>query len=197
MPADSVDREALLDTLLEVFQRKGYEGTSLAALAAASQRGKASLYHHFPGGKAEIVAILVRRSISALQDQAFRHLSASTSATERIGAFVDGFLAYTQAGNSNCLLVSLALTNPELLDASIAERFEQWESQLSNAYTDLAADNNHDRAGAKSARHRARATLARLYGSLLLSRLQHCGEHPAKSLRQTGKRLKKELRESQ
>ena len=197
MPGDSVNREALLDTLLEVFQRKGYEGTSLAALAAASQRGKASLYHHFPGGKVEIVAILVRRSISALQDQAFRHLSASAGAAERISACVDGFSAYTQAGDSNCLLASLALTNPELLDASIAERFEQWENQLSNAYAELAADNKHDRTDAKSARHRARATLARLYGSLVLSRLQRSGAQPGKSLRQTGKRLKKELRASQ
>jgi len=53
-------RDALLRQLGQVFRERGYEGATLTQLAAATGLGKASLYHHFPGGKAEMADVLVR-----------------------------------------------------------------------------------------------------------------------------------------
>jgi TetR/AcrR family transcriptional regulator, lmrAB and yxaGH operons repressor len=47
-------RKEAIAKLIPVFRKYGYEGTTLSLLSKASGLGKASLYHHFPGGKEEI-----------------------------------------------------------------------------------------------------------------------------------------------
>ena len=53
-----MSRETHLPTLFQLFRQHGYDGVSLAKIAAATELGKASLYHHFPGGKAEMMAAI-------------------------------------------------------------------------------------------------------------------------------------------
>ena len=48
-------RETYLPVLFRLFRHHGYDGVSLAKIAEATGLGKASLYHHFPGGKTEMV----------------------------------------------------------------------------------------------------------------------------------------------
>ena len=50
------ERADTLPALAEVFREYGYEGTSLARITKATGLGKGSLYHFFPGGKAEIMS---------------------------------------------------------------------------------------------------------------------------------------------
>lgn len=177
-------RENLLDLLLPVFRARGYEGASLAALASASGRGKASLYHHFPGGKTEIAASLVRRCVQELDQQVFGPLTGTPPALVRLVQSIDGFAAYTEQGKHNCLLAVLATTGPEHLDPAVTERFDHWQEQLRLALEDLGLR-------PKAAGRRARSLLSQLYGALVLDRLS--GRH--KNSRQTHKRLKKELQQ--
>lgn len=177
-------REGLLDLLLPVFRERGYEGASLAALASASGRGKASLYHHFPGGKSEIVANLVRRCVKELDQQVFGPLSGSAAPIQRLEQSIDGFALYTEQGKHNCLLATLAGTNPEQLDPAVAERFRHWQEQLGQTLEELGLR-------PKAAAHQARNVLSRLYGALVLDRLSD----QRTNLRQTQKRLKKELQQ--
>src|SRR5687767_6837809 len=51
-----VDRADLLPLLAEVFRSHGYEGATLALISQATGLGKGSLYHFFPGGKAQMAA---------------------------------------------------------------------------------------------------------------------------------------------
>ena len=50
----AVDDPALIARLTGVFRADGYDGASLTALAGAAGLKKASLYHRFPGGKAQM-----------------------------------------------------------------------------------------------------------------------------------------------
>ncbi|WP_440064173.1 TetR/AcrR family transcriptional regulator [Streptosporangium sp. OZ121] len=50
----SIDQARLLDLLLPVFREKGFDGTVIGDLSAASGLQRASLYHRFPAGKEEI-----------------------------------------------------------------------------------------------------------------------------------------------
>ena len=175
-------REGLLDALLPVFRARGFDGASLAALAHASGRGKASLYHHFPGGKSEIIASLIRRSVGELDQQVFRSLTSSPPPLIRLQQCIDGFADYTDQGKHNCLLSTLALTSPDQLDAAVNERFKHWQEQLGETLEELGMR-------PKAARHQARSLLTQLYGALVLDRLTD--RHS--NLRQTQKRLKKDL----
>src|SRR5437762_12723369 len=52
-------RAALLPVLGEVFRAHGYEGATLALITEATGLGKGSLYHFFPGGKAQMAAAVL------------------------------------------------------------------------------------------------------------------------------------------
>ena len=49
-------RERIVTATNELFRRRGYNGTSLKDVTVASGATTGSLYHFFPGGKAELAA---------------------------------------------------------------------------------------------------------------------------------------------
>jgi AcrR family transcriptional regulator len=55
-------KERILDSSGELFRRQGYMGTGVKEILAEAGAPFGSLYHHFPGGKAELGAETVRRS---------------------------------------------------------------------------------------------------------------------------------------
>jgi len=192
-PTPRLPPDELLNALLAVFGQRGFEGASLAELARASGRSKASLYHHFPGGKTEMIEHLVARCTQELEVQAFSHLRTEPGsnhggkkklagkARSALADFVDGFCAYLRAQNGNCLLATLALTQPELLGDTQKQRLADWQHLLNQTC---------EKAGhkPKAARRLAHASLAKLYGSLTLAAMGS-----SVSIDQTGKWLKKEL----
>ena len=54
--SSAAERAGILPVLAEVFRAHGYEGASLSLITRATGLGKGSLYHLFPGGKAEMAA---------------------------------------------------------------------------------------------------------------------------------------------
>ncbi len=178
--------DELLDALLSVFSARGFDGASLQDLARACDRSKASLYHHFPGGKAQMVDILVKRCQAAIDRQAFGplrqiNLAQSALSSEKanskkqhrprpdpeaartaLAGFVDGFASYLQQHQGNCLLATLALTQPTLLGEQQPTQLADWLAILTHACEDTGLK-------PKAARRLAQASLARLYGSLTLA----------------------------
>jgi AcrR family transcriptional regulator len=55
-------KQRILDSSGELFRRQGYMGTGVKQILAEAGAPFGSLYHHFPGGKAELGAETVRRS---------------------------------------------------------------------------------------------------------------------------------------
>jgi AcrR family transcriptional regulator len=55
-------KERILDSSGELFRRQGYMGTGVKEILAEAGAPFGSLYHFFPGGKAELGAETVRRS---------------------------------------------------------------------------------------------------------------------------------------
>jgi AcrR family transcriptional regulator len=53
-------RTRILDASGELFRRRGYSGTGLKAILAASDAAYGSLYYFFPGGKEELAAATLR-----------------------------------------------------------------------------------------------------------------------------------------
>ena len=176
-------REALLQVLRLEFETSGYDGTTLSQLASATGLSKASLYHHFPGGKAEMGATLLRESVAELEQLAFSKLTSKKPANERLTAFLNGFQDYTRDGEGNCLVLVLSTGNATRMHgATIASQYEEWLRRLTATYTE---------AGFKPKRAERLATelLSGLYGHLLTA---HITNEPKRFLQHV-KRLKKQL----
>lgn len=166
----SIDKSQLLAQIGQVFSNRGYDGATLVHLADATGLSKATLYHHFPGGKQEMAATLVRDAISRLQQLAFQHFH--TLPTEQAWpAFLQGFREYVQGGRSNCILAVFVHQNTAHEDIAdlmqqIHRQFADWHGVLADA---LAA------AGAKPkrARREAHEVMSRLYGALMIAKLHN------------------------
>lgn len=60
------DRRGLLDAAVAVFNESGYDGTSVAALAARLGLSKAALYHHF-ASKEELLETALAEALDGLE----------------------------------------------------------------------------------------------------------------------------------
>lgn len=175
----------LLPNILQVFLTRGYDGATLAHLAEATGLSKASLYHHFPGGKQEMAATLVRQAIAELHSNAFVPLQAGTP-PESLIVFIDGFAEYVQHGQSDCILSILGRHDTAHEDSKgirdeIAAQFSDWHTTLCQAF---------EGAGLKSKRaeRNAHVLMSRLYGALLVAKMHNKPELFARAI----KRLKKD-----
>ncbi len=171
MTQSAATKELLYGQLRDVFIQRGYDGATLTHLASASGLSKASLYHHFPGGKPEMAMVLLRFAITDLQRKAFRHLSSNAKPAERLVAFAEGFSEYTEGGERDCLLAVLShhLTAHEetaVHRAAIADQFKDWHTQVAAVY---------ETAGTKPKRaaRQAHDLLGSLYGALLNAKMHN------------------------
>jgi len=175
----SATKTELIATLDEVFRRRGYEGATLAELSRACGLGKASLYHHFPGGKDEMARVLLLRAGAELATRAYRHLDRPAPWHERLIGFVEGFSEYCDGGARNCLVAELAATAARVKFATeIEQQTREWLRQLTAVFAETGISQ-------KRARRRAIDLLNTLYGALVMARLTN----DPKPFRQTIRRL--------
>ena len=52
-------KETYIPSLMRLFRQYGYDGATLSKISQATGLGKASLYHHFPGGKDQMVEVVL------------------------------------------------------------------------------------------------------------------------------------------
>ncbi len=149
----------------DVFRQHGYHGASLTSISEATGLGRASLYHHFPGGKDEMVAaalddveaVLDERIIAALRE-------AGRSPAQRLQTMAEELTIFHEGGRAACLFAVLALTAPSL-QPRLSKVFARWLDALA----DLARESGRGRQDAQAA---AEAALTSLEGALILAAAQ-------------------------
>ena len=57
-------RADIVTQLVDLFFRHGYNGTTLSLISSGTGLGRASLYHHFPGGKEEMARAVLEQAES-------------------------------------------------------------------------------------------------------------------------------------
>jgi AcrR family transcriptional regulator len=107
MPAPLLTKDDVLDRLLATFRDRGYDGASLAELAAATGLGKSSLYHYFPGGKAEMAEQVLAHLDRQLADGVYAAVRAEATPAAKLAALLDGLDAFYEGGRRACLLERL------------------------------------------------------------------------------------------
>lgn len=125
-PRQTESRQALVPLLAEVFRLHGYSGTSLSQITQATGMGKGSLYHHFPGGKAEMMAAVLAH-ISHWFEQAMFIPLESLPSDLGIAAMFAATDDYFRSGQRVCLIGAAALDDTrQTFGADIAAYFGRW-----------------------------------------------------------------------
>jgi len=160
----SVTRQALLADLAETFRQHGYEGASLAMLAKASGLQKASLYHHFPGGKQAMAEAVLDEVAARFERHLFAPLRGDGPPRRRLADMAELLAAYHHDGTEPGLFALLAQgPSRARFAARIAAFYGRWIASLGAALADggLAAED--------SVRRAADMVMA-IEGALVLSR---------------------------
>jgi TetR/AcrR family transcriptional regulator len=86
-------RERLLIAATAAFAEAGFQGASTRAIAGAAGVTDPLLYHHFPT-KADLYCAVVRVQLAMLDTTLSTALIGASAPAERLGRFVDAYLAF-------------------------------------------------------------------------------------------------------
>jgi AcrR family transcriptional regulator len=130
-------RERLVAAGIDSFQRKGMAATGIKEILGMADAGFSSLYHHFPGGKDELAAEIIRtagevyqRRVEDVWDQAADPVGAMSAVFEGAAAVLEssdyadvcpvGTVAMEVASTSETLRLATADVYRSWLDAADA-----------------------------------------------------------------------------
>lgn len=156
-------REGILLDLLEEFRACGFDGVSLSRISEVTGLGKASLYHHFPGGKGEMAEAVMGLAAAWLEAHVFEPLESKGDPAERLAKVLKALEGFYAGGTKSCLLDVMPLGGSPAVRASVKSVFQR----LLGGFEKLASDAGLSKA---AARVRAEQALISLQGSLVLAR---------------------------
>jgi AcrR family transcriptional regulator len=163
VPPALLSRDQVIDKLMLVVRRSGYDGASLAELSKATGLGKSSLYHHFPNGKDDMVRAVLEHLEAQLRESVFMPLRTPGPAQRRVEAMVETIDDYYRGGREACVLGNLVLgTSRTRFRRQLQAIFDEWIEALSSALIDAGLSR-------QIARARAEDAVIRIEGALVLA----------------------------
>ena len=165
MAHSKLNPEDLMSRLADVIRANGFEGTSMSGLARTAGLEKASLYHHFPGGKEEIVQAVVNHLNVWLAEHVLKPLQGADAAAKRVRAAAKRLQEFYGDGNKACTLDTLSL--PAGSD-SLRDQLKASAVALLKGFERAAKDSGMT---AAAAHRRAEQALIEIEGSLIFARV--------------------------
>jgi AcrR family transcriptional regulator len=148
----------------EVFRVHGYEGASLTLITQATGLGKGSLYHLFPGGKAQMAEEVLAEIDGWFTRNVFVPLRDGTDPRDGIAQMFKAVDAYFRSGRRVCLVGVFALgAARDEFAAAVRGYFKAWANALTLALMRVG----HDR---REAAELTEDVLAGIQGALVLAR---------------------------
>ncbi|MGD1944337.1 MAG: TetR/AcrR family transcriptional regulator [Leptolyngbyaceae cyanobacterium] len=156
-------KETYLPSLVTLFRQYGYDGATLSKISEATGLGKASLYHHFPGGKDDMVESVLCYSASWLQDNVLSLLAAEGTPEERLQNMCDRVNELYAGGTEPCLLAILQSgTGQALRHAQIKATLAAWIEAIAVVLREAGWDD-------EIAQQRAEDALITIQGAVMVS----------------------------
>lgn len=163
MPHALLSRDEVVDRLMLVIRRRGYDGASLTELSRATGLGKSSLYHHFPQGKDDMVREVLDRLEKQLRESLFTPLSGSGTPRRRLEAMVGTLDAFYRGGHEACVLANLVLGGTrQRFHKQLSRIFGEWVDAIAGALVGAGQPR-------ALARTRAEDAVMRIQGALVLA----------------------------
>jgi TetR/AcrR family transcriptional repressor of lmrAB and yxaGH operons len=165
-------RDRMIQSAALLFRSRGIEGTSFSDVLTHSRAPRGSIYHHFPGGKAELAEEATRYAGDFIAAGLVAAL-ADDDPVAAIHAFTTSWLDVLRQADfsAGCPVVAAAVEGdrtPGARDAAGAA-FGRWEALIAEAI---------ERRGLTPARARSVATLviAAIEGAIVIARAQRSTE---------------------
>ena len=95
--------------LLQLFRDYGYDGATLTKISKATGLGKASLYHHFPGGKDGMVEAVLDYLDQAIQKHILKPLQSEGDTQTRFRKMCDEIGEMFEGGRQPCVFAVLLM----------------------------------------------------------------------------------------
>ena len=124
-------RVRMLEATARLLRQRGYHGTSLNDILAASGAPRGSLYFHFPGGKDQLVIEVTKNSVEQVKLSLAEALAAEKSPGAAIRRIFETTARMLQENDfvRGCPVAPVVLDGttdvPELVELS-RQAFEQW-----------------------------------------------------------------------
>jgi TetR/AcrR family transcriptional repressor of lmrAB and yxaGH operons len=168
MPSEA--RQKMVESAAVLLATRGLDGTAFSDVIARSGAPRGSIYHHFPGGKEQ----LVEAAIALAGDRAIGVLDSLRGAAPRevTTAFLDLWRAVLVRSDlrAGCavLAVTVAADSPDLLDHAAAI-FREWRGKLAELYIEGGVE-------AGAAARLATTWIAATEGAVVVSRAERSME---------------------
>lgn len=162
-------RDRLIAAMLDALRRRGYFGIGLNELLASAGAPKGVLYHHFPGGKAELAVAAVRVAIDGMLASLDKLLDRHAHPADALEAWMAGAqkLLLASKFERGCPLATIALESARedaAIRVALADGFAAIRERLSAALLRHGAD-------AASAGQLATLVVSAYEGALLQARV--------------------------
>lgn len=132
-------RERIVNASVELFRRKGYNGTSLKDITVLASATTGSLYHFWPGGKDELTADVLLSAGAAYGDLFVGVLSERDDLADAVEAFFDAGADVLEATDYidpcpiGTIAREIASTHEDLRRAALAV-FEGWIARAATVF---------------------------------------------------------------
>lgn len=149
-------------TLLMLFRQFGYDGVTLSKISQATGLGKASLYHHFPGGKDQMVETVLTALEQGLGQIVKELLQSEGDAITRLRAMCHRIGKTYDDGENPCLLAALMLGSAKnIFQPKVRELLQVWINAIATVLVEAGLDE-------KLAQQRGEDGVIAIQGSLIL-----------------------------
>jgi TetR/AcrR family transcriptional regulator, lmrAB and yxaGH operons repressor len=159
-----MSKQTYVPTLLKLFRQFGYEGVTISKISQATGLGKASIYHHFPGGKAEMAAAALAEVDLWLETSIKPILRRNAKPIEIFQAMCEETNCFFDRGQNSCLWAVLVLeqSSDDLFHSQIRAAFSGWIEAIATVLITTGIDETH-------ARYRAEDAIIAIQGALIVS----------------------------
>jgi AcrR family transcriptional regulator len=124
----------MIKSAVHLFRRQGYTGTGFREVIDHSGAPRGSIYHHFPGGKAQLGVEAVR-SAGEATDRLLQSLMGSDDPAASVDSYMAWWARYLEASDFRAICPVLAVvaeSHPDApeLERAAADQFARWEDSL-------------------------------------------------------------------
>lgn len=136
-----MSKQVHVPPLLDLFRQYGYDGVTLSKISQATGLGKASLYHHFPGGKDEMVETVLIALEQGLEQIAVETLQCEGDALTRLQTMCDRINKVYNSGQKPCLLAALMLgSGKDIFQRRVSTLLHTWIATIATILKDAGME---------------------------------------------------------